>query len=888
MEGDCFAQYYPALTYISSYCREFITNLLHGKIVMYDSAIGFGDDIIGALSYYGFGDIFLLTSSFFPKEYMSYAYSLIVVLRMYLSGISFLFYGRYKKIYEKGLFIGTFMYVFSFYAIGLGLSAFNFSTPMVYLPIIIWGIDNIVDKGNVRNRKDANDAFRISLLYILALFLISLCGFYFLYMVTLASIAYFIILSVIDINNGKYCIKVSFRNFTGIAMHYVIGIGLAMILLLPVICEYLQCQRTGDSGLSFGKLFELPTVNELKQALRNIITPSLSSGEKGLSIPIIAVFAVLYVFAHVRAKRNIKKLIFCIIAVIGYLFPIIGTISNGFSYSSHRWFFILFFFLSYMVSLMYQDLSSSIYLYKKDLIVFCIAFVLWLISAIMLNEKSIGITIRITVYAILWAVYLVVMFRISSDKISDLNKAKAEQALFFVVIFNIVLNSFLYFAPVKIGGSGIGASFIGLNFVYPKIADSKLAEDSNNKCDSETFVRYDYNDTAFDAPLILGVDSAYSYYSICNGELFNIYEETRISPAIMDTFIIQGLDSRQVLETIMSVKKYALNTDDFKLKDNDYYLPIGFTYDSAVNENDISNLDYLQKTNTMMSDVIIDDDDAAYYQQEQSHNDTVSGSNAIDTFVNEEKLRSEVELNKERNIPITISYGDGVTANGNKLIIENGATISISFEKLISDEPGKEYYLQLNNFTKEFSDDSNYKADVNLAGKYVRLRSIDNEWFYNNNFDYLVQVNDAASTGKIDIVFQDAGEYTLDSISLIENTVDGFEEKYSKLGKDVLQNSSLENNHLSGSTSLESGKWMFVSLPYSKGWSCTIDGEKTHISKANYSFMAVFVPTGEHNIVFSYVTPGIIGGAIVSLLSLIILIVLIIFSKSRIRKDDSV
>ena len=81
---------------------------------------------------------------------------------------------------------------------------------------------------------------------------------------------------------------------------------------------------------------------------------------------------------------------------------------------------------------------------------------------------------------------------------------------------------------------------------------------------------------------------------------------------------------------------------------------------------------------------------------------------------------------------------------------------------------------------------------------------------------------------------------------------------------------------------------MFVSLPYSKGWSCTIDGEKTHISKANYSFMAVFVPAGEHNIVFSYVTPGIIGGAIVSLLSLIILIVLFIFSKSRIRKDDSV
>ena len=418
--------------------------------------------------------------------------------------------------------------------------------------------------------------------------------------------------------------------------------------------------------------------------------------------------------------------------------------------------------------------------------------------------------------------------------------------------------------------------------------NSKLAQISDSEKEQDTFSRYDFNDSAFTAPMLLNVNSTYSYYSIYNGSLFSILNETRVSPSIMDTFIIQGLDSRQVLETIMSVKKYALNTDDFKLKDNDYYLPIGFTYDSAVSENDISNLDYLQKTNTMMSDIIIDDDDVAYYQQEQSHNDTVSGSNAIDTFVNEEKLQSEVKLNKERNIPITISYGDGVTANGNKLIIEKGATISISFEKLISDEPGKEYYLQLNNFTKEFSDDSNYKADVNLAGKYVRLRSTDNEWFYNSNFDYLIQVNDAASTGIIDIVFQEAGKYTLDSISLIENTVDSFEEKYLELGKDVLQNSSLEDNHLSGSISLESGKWMFVSLPYSKGWRCIIDGETAHIAKANYSFMAVFVPAGEHNIVFSYVTPGIIGGAIVSLLFLIILIVLIVLSKSRIRKDDSV
>ena len=64
--GDCFNQYYPILTYLASYYRDFLPNLLHGKLIMYSSTIGFGDDICGALNWFGFGDVFTILAALVP------------------------------------------------------------------------------------------------------------------------------------------------------------------------------------------------------------------------------------------------------------------------------------------------------------------------------------------------------------------------------------------------------------------------------------------------------------------------------------------------------------------------------------------------------------------------------------------------------------------------------------------------------------------------------------------------------------------------------------------------------------------------------------------------------------------------------------------------------
>lgn len=74
--------------------------------------------------------------------------------------------------------------------------------------------------------------------------------------------------------------------------------------------------------------------------------------------------------------------------------------------------------------------------------------------------------------------------------------------------------------------------------------------------------------------------------------------------------------------------------------------------------------------------------------------------------------------------------------------------------------------------------------------------------------------------------------------------------------------------------SLPAEKVMFFSVPYSDGFTATIDGKETPIYKANLCMMALRVPRGEHAIVLDYFPVGLKAGLWLSLLGVVLLLVL--------------
>lgn len=83
---------------------------------------------------------------------------------------------------------------------------------------------------------------------------------------------------------------------------------------------------------------------------------------------------------------------------------------------------------------------------------------------------------------------------------------------------------------------------------------------------------------------------------------------------------------------------------------------------------------------------------------------------------------------------------------------------------------------------------------------------------------------------------------------------------------------------------------VFFSVPYTEGWTAEINGEPAEIERVQGGFMAVYAPSGESFIEFTYETPGLKAGAMVSLTGAAVLMVYMITGyiiRKKQRRDEN-
>jgi hypothetical protein len=75
--------------------------------------------------------------------------------------------------------------------------------------------------------------------------------------------------------------------------------------------------------------------------------------------------------------------------------------------------------------------------------------------------------------------------------------------------------------------------------------------------------------------------------------------------------------------------------------------------------------------------------------------------------------------------------------------------------------------------------------------------------------------------------------------------------------------------------------FLFVSDQFYPGWKAYVNGRETLIYRANFVFRAVYLPSGEHEVIFSYEPKSFKIGLVLSTVSFIILIILFLYEKLR-------
>ena len=118
-------------------------------------------------------------------------------------------------------------------------------------------------------------------------------------------------------------------------------------------------------------------------------------------------------------------------------------------------------------------------------------------------------------------------------------------------------------------------------------------------------------------------------------------------------------------------------------------------------------------------------------------------------------------------------------------------------------------------------------------------------------------------------------------------TLKSEEQETAEQNSSVTLDAPQKDSVVTGSVHAEEDGYALFMIPYEKGWSLTIDGEKAELLRGDIGFLACEVPEGDHTILLTFEAPGLKAGTIGSVLFWILFAQsrLLIIRKNKTRKS---
>lgn len=842
---DGLSQHFSALAYYGEALREFFCNLLagHPKLVMWDMSLGYGADILSTLNYYAIGDPLNLLYGFVSPKNTETMYDFMIVLRMYLAGITFIMYARKMKKRSYGTVIGALVYVFSGFCFRLGLRHPFFINPMIYFPLLCLGIEKIYQRER-------------PYVFIFAVCVSAMSNYYFLYMLTIFAVIY------AWIRFYKYTEENKMKNFfltiLKFGIYYTLGIAMAAVILLPSVIGFLGNGRYGN-GVDWKSLIVYPGKYYLLFIENFIGYGNMGSNTNAGYLPIVGIVVLFTLFSQ-RMKHKKYRAAF-IASIIALILPIFGYAFNGFSYANNRWAFALSFIVALLTAEMYPRLFV---MSKRQQIGIGAGIIIYTVFCIIVNAsgeeilKNKGIMAACGLIAVFY-ILLLIFQRLGYDA----QKRTVRVSMAILLLISVGVHGYYRFDPK---GYAYTQEFMDHGQAYRTLKEdnirmlSKVNDPSVYRVHAEGYRYKNYG-------LINHLNTISGYYSItakCVTDTIKGYDTLGMQYA--DKY--KGVDQRLGLLSLAGVKYITVAHNSQVAKDvsskgdvpygveklskkgnitlykNKYALPFAYAYDSYMTEQQYEQLNGIGKEQAMLAQIIL----------------------------NQHPADKEIQHNEQRNDPDiqTISLPETRISSpkGKKY-----AEITVPVEK------DKETYLYFKNLVyhgKKNGDDNfiltgrkgtkGILVTQNDVQQKIHIQSTFNPYYFGRK-DYIVKINHQTSKAKekVRLNFLSPGEYEFDDISLITVPKKDVIAKLKERKKNSMKQIQYEGNHFRGVYHAKKYQILCVTIPYSKGWKATVNGKRAKIYKANGMFMGIVMKKGTQSVRLDYETPGLKIGACISL-----------------------
>ncbi len=211
---------------------------------------------------------------------------------------------------------------------------------------------------------------------------------------------------------------------------------------------------------------------------------------------------------------------------------------------------------------------------------------------------------------------------------------------------------------------------------------------------------------------------------------------------------------------------------------------------------------------------------------------------------------------------------DEITGTGDNVTLTRkpGKTDDVSVTYGITVPAHSQAYLAVPNITYvsdnatntnvTISDVSKPKVVTPLASYYVATN--DTGFFFNlGNFDQTTQL-------KVTLSFPGNSQVSFDTTSFWAMNTQVYQAEMAKLRENPVQTKTIKNGAVLTYDAKTSGD-LFLTIPYDKGWSASLDGHKlaaNKVLKAQNGFIKVAVPAGKHTLTLNFFPQGLKTGII--------------------------
>ena len=304
-----------------------------GESLFYSFRSGLGINFLSLFSYYLSSPLNLLII-FFKKTQLNMAVSMIIVLKIALSGMTAGIYFS-SKSKKQGLHVLmiSMAYALSSYMVGYCWNVMWLDAIMIF-PIVVMGLERLIDKKDGR-------------LYCLALFYALYCNYYIAFMICIFAIIWYIFYSFKSV-------KQFFFRGISFALYSFLAAGMAAVLLIPA---YLGIKQTAS-----GEAMTLPDHSFLTNAA-DLLNSQFAMGSP-ISHDNFTVLAVgLYLLnQQIKISDKIKKILLVGFFYLSFGEMILNFIWHGFhdQYGiPNRFSFLFGFVLLHMLWEVFEHLDGT-------------------------------------------------------------------------------------------------------------------------------------------------------------------------------------------------------------------------------------------------------------------------------------------------------------------------------------------------------------------------------------------------------------------------------------------------------------------------------------------------------------------------------------------------